>query len=620
MTLGRDLAVDATGHAYVVGISSSTDFPTASAFQEQNAGSYDVFLARLSPSGNALEYATYLGGSGEDGLLRGLALALDAQGNAYLTGTTNSSDFPTRTPFQATYGGAVDAFVAKVGSAGSALMYATYLGGASTEYGGDLAVDDVGQAYVVGTTFSPDFPTVTPLQPTLGGERDLFITKFTSDGKGMVYSTYLGGSAQDEGRGLTINADGHVYVTGHTHSPDYPVVHPVQATVAGGADVIMSHLDASGATLVSSTYVGGVGQDKGIGIAVDASSQVYVTGSTGSADFPITANAAQSTPGMAGEDAFVLKLPSNGEALLYATYLGGDGADAGQAIAVEGTHTAYVVGTTGSSDFPRTAPLQATPSGGFVAKLSETAPQRADLTLTMVESSEPVEQGTPLTYTLTVTNNGPDPATGVTVSDTVSPRFRVKSVSASQGTCQKAPVVCQVGNLNPGSQTTITLTGSPLAVPWTLTNRASVLSELPDPTIANNSMKLTTKVTAPEEGATADLSLIKNDDTDPATVGAPFRYTLTITNNGPDTASEVIVTETLPSDVSGGSAIPSQGTCTGGRELICGLGSLEAGAGATVTIDVIPTSITTLLSQAQVTSAATDPSPDNNRRQRDHPD
>ena len=611
--LGRDLAVDATGRASVVGISSSADFPTANALQEQHAGSYDVVVARLSPSGASLEYATYLGGSGEDGLLRGLALALDAQGNAYVSGTTNSSDFPTLQALQPTYGGAVDAFVAKVGSDEPALLYATYLGGTSSEYGGDLAVDGVGQAYVVGTTFSADFPTVNPLQPAVGGERDLFITKLTSDGAAVVYSTYLGGTAQDEGHGLTVDADGQAYVTGHTHSTDYPVVKPVQATLAGGADVVISHLDAAGASLLSSTYVGGRGQDKGVGIAVDASGQAYVTGSTGSADFPITANAAQRTPGMAGVDAFVLKLSSPGTSLLYASYLGGDGDDIGQAITVEGTQTAYVVGTTASSDFPRTAPLQAAPSGGFVAKLSETAPRLADLTITMVDAPEPVERGTPLTYTITVDNTGPDTATGVTVTDTLSARLRMESVAASQGICQGVPVVCHVGTVSPGSQATITITGTPLAAPWTLTNRASVLSELPDPTLSNNSMKLTTEVTAPADGPTADLSLIKNDDTDPATIGAPFRYTLTVSNTGPDTAPEVIVTETVPPEMSVGVATPSRGTCTGSRELICQLGSLEEGATATVTIEVIPTTITTLLSRAQVTSGAVDPTPDNNR-------
>jgi uncharacterized repeat protein (TIGR01451 family) len=170
-----------------------------------------------------------------------------------------------------------------------------------------------------------------------------------------------------------------------------------------------------------------------------------------------------------------------------------------------------------------------------------------------------------------------------------------------------------VGTLGSGSQATVTITGMPLAAPLTLSNRASTFSDIPDPTVSNNSMKVSTKVTAPEEGPTADLSLIKNDDTDPVTIGAPFTYTLTITNHGPDTAPEVIVTETLPPEVALGSATPSQGTCTGSRELICQLGSLKEGTGATVTIDVIPTTLTTLISQARVTSGATDPTPENNR-------
>lgn len=611
--LGRDIAVDGSGNATVVGISSSEDFPTASALQEQKAGSYDVILAKLSPGGDVLDYATYLGGSGEDGLLRGLSLALDGHGNAYVSGSTNSPDFPTHQALQPTYGGSVDAFVAKVQSAAPALLYATYLGGTNSDYGGDVAVDEEGQAYVVGTTFSEEFPIVRALQAQLGGERDLFVTKLTEDGGAIVYSTYLGGTAQDEGHGITVDAGGQVYLTGHTQSTDYPVINAAQANLAGRADVIISHLDASGTSLLYSTYVGGSNQDKGVGIALDGDSQVYVTGSTRSGDFPITATAVQRTRGMAGMDAFVLKLPSTGTSLLYASFLGGDGDDVGRAITVDDFQTAYVVGTTSSADFPRTDPLHAAPSGGFVAKLSETATPMADLTITMAESSETVERGNPLTYTVTATNQGPDTATGVVVTTTLPARLRVESVSANQGNCQGEPLVCQMGTLTSGSQATITITGTPVAAPWTLSNRASVLSDLPDPTVSNNSMKITTAVTAPKEGPTADLSLIKNDDTDPATIGVPFQYTLTVSNNGPDKASEVILTETLPPEVSVGTAIPNQGTCTGTRQLICRLGSLEEGAIATVTIEVIPTTVTILNSQAQVTSSATDPTPDNNR-------
>ena len=410
--LGRDLAVDAAGQVTMVGISSSPDFPTVQPLQAQSAGSYDVVVARLSPTGDALTYATYLGGRGEDGLLRGLAVALDAQGHAVLSGTTNSPDFPTHQALQPTYGGAVDAFVAKVHSTDSALLYATYLGGRSSDYGGDVAVDAAGAAYVVGTTFSTDFPTVAPLQAQLAGERDVFVSKLTPDGQALVYATYLGGSAQDEGHGLAVDARGQVVLTGHTYSTDYPVVKPAQASLAGRADILISQLDAAGATLLASTYVGGRGVDQGRGLTLDAQGHAYVTGSTASADFPLTANAAQRTPGMAGVDAIVLALSLTDASVQYATYLGGDGDDIGHAITVDASQTIAVGGTTTSSDLPRTAPLQAFPAGGFVAHLSETAPGRADLTLTITESADPVERGAPLTYTMTVANQGPESATG----------------------------------------------------------------------------------------------------------------------------------------------------------------------------------------------------------------
>ena len=608
---GRDIAVDESGQAYLVGISSSADFPTANPIQQQNAGSYDVFVAMLSPSGASLKYSTYLGGSGEDGLLRGLALDVDSQGNAYLTGTTNSSDFPTLTTLQPAYAGAVDAFIAKIGGAGPGLLFSSYLGGTNSDYGGDLAVDASDQVYVVGTTFSEDFPTLNAMQPSLGGERDIFVTTLTSDGAAFRYSTYLGGRAQDEGNGVAVNAEGEAFITGHTQSSDYPTVNPAQSNLGGRADVVISHLDAAGASLLSSTYVGGNSQDKGLDITIDENSRVYVTGSTFSKDFPITSNAAQSIQGMGGMDAFVLKLSASGTSILYGSYLGGNGNDVGQAISVDALENTYIAGTTASSDLPRTAPLQATPSGGFLAQLSGNAPGLANLTITMGESAEPVERGKPLTYTITVTNEGPDIATGVMVTDKLPARLRVTAISSSQGNCQGEPVVCELGSLGSGTQATVTITGTPLAAPWILENRASVFSELPDPTGSNNSMKLSTEVTVPNEGPEADLSLINNDDTDPATIGTPFRYTLTVSNNGPDTAPDIILTETIPPDVSLGALTPSQGTCTGKRELICQLNSLKVGAEATVTIEVIPTTVTTLRSQALVTSGATDPIFDN---------
>jgi uncharacterized repeat protein (TIGR01451 family) len=648
---GRDIAVDNAGNAYVVGISSSSDFPTVNPIQSQNAGSYDVFVAKLSPSGATLAYSTYLGGVGEDGFLGGLALALDerrrdpSEPTAYLSGSTNSPDFPTVTALQPNYGGGVDAFVAKVGSPVPKLLYATFLGGTNSDFGGDVAVDDEGHAYVVGTTLSEDFPIVAPLQPQIGGKSDLFLTKFQPDGLGLIYSTYLGGEDSEEGRGVTVNRIGQAYVTGHTESDNYPLKRPAQDSLAGGADVIVSRLGTDGTFLQFSTYVGGFGDDLGLGIALDSNRQAWVTGSTESDDFPVTATAPQRTPGMGNFDAFVLQLSSGGRSLEYASYLGGDGEDEGRAITAittEDLTNIYVGGRTTSSDFPRTAPLQAQPSGGFVAKLSEAddtndpfpsppdPPSQADMTITMSPDPDPVERGALLTYTITVANEGPDTATGVTVTDKLPPRLRVTAVSTSQGTCQGEPLVCQVGTVGGGAQATITISGIPLAgqifftdsgnppaFQMILTNSASVLSALPDPNVSNNSVKVFTEVIAPAGGPMADLSLVKNDDPDPATIGVPFTYTLTVTNNGPATATNVILTDTLPRGVSLGSATLTQGTCTGNRELTCQLGSLESGSDATVTLSAISTTTGSLTNQAQVTSSATDPNLGNNTENED---
>ncbi len=627
---GRDIAVDENGNAYVVGITSSSDFPTEKPIQSQNAGSYDVFLAKLVPSGNSLDYSTYLGGVGEDGLLGGLALAIDAPRRSgsgdplvvsvYLSGSTNSPDFPTVTAFQPNYGGGVDAFVAKVGNTGSELLFSTFLGGTNSDFGGDVAVDraapnEEGHAYVVGTTFSEDFPVVTPMQPQIGGDSDIFLTKFQPDGSGLIYSTYLGGNDAEEGRGVTVNQLDRPYVTGHSESDNFPLERAAQDELAGGLDVVVSRFTTDGTSLRSSTYIGGKGDDLGLGIVLDSNSRPWITGSTDSEDFPVTETAPQKTPGMGNFDAFALRLSFGGSELEYASYLGGDGDDEGLAIAATRSNdlsNIYIGGRTTSSDFPRTAPPQAQPSGGFVAKLTDAELPQADMIITMEDAPEPVEQGALLTYTITVANQGPNTATGVIVTDKLPPRFSLTGVSASQGTCQGEPLVCQVGSVNGGGQATISISGTPLASQISLTNSASVLSALPDPDVSNNSVKVLTEVIAPPGGPMADLSLVKNDDPNPATIGVPFTYTLEVTNNGPDTATNIILTDTLPRGFSLGQVTLTQGICTGSRELICQLGSLEAESTATVTLPVISTTLGDFTNVAMVTSSTTDPQIGNN--------
>ena len=615
---GRDVAVDENGNAYVVGISSSLNFPTNFAIQPENGGSYDVFLAKLGPFGASLTYSTYLGGVGEDGFVGNLAVEVDEDGNPYLAGSTNSPDFPTFAAFQPEYGKGIDTFVVKLGNPEPNLIFSTFLGGSNTEIAGDLKVDDKGQAYVIGTTFSEDFPTELPLQALFGGQSDIFLTKFQATGLGLIYSTYLGGEGREVGRGLAINRREDVYLTGDSESDDYPLERPAQDRVAGRFDVVVTRLDPDGRTIRYSTFMGGSDVDLGLAIALRSGGRAWVTGTTESDDFPATETAPQATEGMGGTDAFVFELSAGGRSLEFSTYLGGDGPDEGRAIIVDsgndGTNV-FVGGTTASTDFPRTAPLQPQPSGGFVAKLSETNPpesSQADLVITMADSPRPVVQGAAVTYSITVTNQGPNAATGVTVTNRLPARISLVGVSASQGSCQSQPLVCQLGTVGVGGQATITISGIPLFSPFVTVNSASVLGALPDPDLSNNSVKVFTEVTVPASGPVADLSLVKNDDPDPATIGVPFTYIVTVTNNGPDTAPNVILTDALPPSVSLGSATVTQGTCTGFRELICQLGSLPPESEATLTISAISSAAGDLTNESQVTSSARDPDISNN--------
>lgn len=326
---GQGIAVDGTGNAYVTGYTKSTNFPTLNPFQPAyGGGSDDAFVAKLNPAGNALVYCTYLGGSLGDNLAHfgnnGNSIAVDGAGNAYVTGTTKSPNFPTVNAYQATFGGgSQDAFVAKLSPAGNALLYSTYLGGGLSDIGIGIAVDNTGKAYVAGKTESTNFPIMNAYQATLGGNSDAFVVKFNGAGNALVYSTYLGGFGADEGNGIAVDSAGNAFVAGNTFSPNFPINNPYQSTYGGGWDAFVTKLNPAGNALVYSTYLGGSSHEYGTG-------NLIAVDGAGSA-YVTGTTSSTNFPVMnayqgtlsASANAFVTKFNAAGNAIVYSTYLGG---------------------------------------------------------------------------------------------------------------------------------------------------------------------------------------------------------------------------------------------------------------------------------------------------------
>jgi Beta-propeller repeat len=305
---GNAIAVDSMGNVTVIGDTASNNFPLQNAFQNSRRGQTEVFVTRLSAAEDLVIYSTYLGGSGDD---HGTAVALDSSGAAYITGNTTSLDFPQMNALQRA-GGGQDAFVTKLASTGNWLVYSTYLGGSggslgAPETGSGIAVDASGNAYVTGTTSSANFPIVNALQPNfMGGQTDTFVSKLSPAGNGLIYSTYLGGSGIDYGDAIAVNSQGDAWVTGYTTSTNFPTANAIQPAFAGGYDAFVAALDPTGATLTTSTYLGGSGNDFGNAIALDPWGSAYVAGQTLSSNFPAQ-NATQPANG-GGIDAFVTRL------------------------------------------------------------------------------------------------------------------------------------------------------------------------------------------------------------------------------------------------------------------------------------------------------------------------
>ncbi len=378
------IAVDQAGDAYVTGVTASDNFPTVNALQPQNGGGFfgDAFVAKFTPDGSGLVFSTYLGGRSED---VGYDIAVDADGNACVTGATASRDFPTANALQPDLAGFSNAFVTKISADGSQLLFSTYLGGSGVDndptvgnhgHFGGIAVDADGNVYVTGSTTSDDFPTVNAVQPTLGGGRDAFVSKISADGSELLYSTYLGGSGDEltYGSSIAVDADGDAYVTGDTRSPDFPTANALQANLGrGGLSAFITELSPDGTALVFSTYFGGSNFEIGNDIGVDPWGNIYVVGDTGSHDLP-TINAIQPAYGGGISDAFVAALAPSGTDLVYSTYLGGSTEDRGWGLAVDDSGSVYVTGKTDSVDFPTADAYQPSYGGGaydaFLTKIS----------------------------------------------------------------------------------------------------------------------------------------------------------------------------------------------------------------------------------------------------------
>jgi uncharacterized repeat protein (TIGR01451 family) len=564
--VGEAIAVDGQGNAYVTGTTLSVDFPTTvGAFDEGFDGGQDIFVTKLDATASALVYSTFLGGTSTTDREQGLGIAVDGQGNAYLTGKTDSTDFPTTAGAfdQAFNGGSSDAFVTKLNATGSALVYSTFLGGPASLFtlgedeGFGIAVDAAGSAYVTGSTSSMDFPTTAgAFDEDFNGDggTDVFVTKLNAFGSSLVYSTYLGGETGFEiGFGIRVDGQGSAYVSGSTASSDFP-------TTAGAFDtdpndVFVTKLNAAGSALVYSTYLGGTGHEQGRQIAVDGQGSAYVTGVTQSVDFPTTPGAFDTTFNGA-PDVFVTKLNPAGTALAYSTYLGGPFSDGGHSIAVDAQGSAYVTGNTesepGSTGFPTTPGAFETTSPGdndaFVTKLNAT--------------------GSALAYSTYLGGTDSDEGRGIAVDGEGNAYVTGSTTSAD--------------------------------FPTTLGAR--------DTTYNGNGDAFVTKL-APTAPAQADLSLTKFDAPDPVRLGQRLRYRVRVQNDGPSTATAVRVEDVLPEEVRFESAVPTQGSCTrAGRTVSCELGSLAAGASARVDIEVAPQSDGTITNTAS--ASATEPDPD----------
>src|SRR6266478_5071876 len=511
------------------------------------------FITKFSPSG-AIGYSTYLGGSSVD---FGGGIAVNGQGNAYITGATESRNFPVANAFQAARQSVIDAFVTKLNPTGTGLVSSTYLGGTNGfSEGFAIAVDGLGSAYVTGIAFGSNFPTTAGAFQTVNGGENAFVTKFNPGGNTLAYSTFLGAPAApgtfafDEGQAIAVDASGNAWVTGFTEDLNFPTKNPIR-----------SSSPCEAATFSFCTF-----------------------------------------------GLFVSEISPTGSALLFSTYFGPSVFFFQGGLALDPQGNAFLTGTTSSADFPTVNPLPGTPapgtSHGFVSKIGNSS-VFTDLAITLSHTPDPVTIGNNITFTSTITNNGPSAATGVTFYPTQVPSSTVNlfktpaTTTSTLGTCDNTNEFCFLGTLASGASTTVTLVVSTATgQEGTQTVAVGVGGNESDSNPSNNVATTTVNVL----GA-VNLQLIGTASPAPVVLGGNLTYQLIVINNGPSPATGVTLTDTLPAGVTFVSATATQGTCTVTATVVCSLGTLAVfPATATVNIVVTPTAVGTITNNSMVTS------------------
>ena len=627
----RSIAVDRNGSAYIAGDTESANFPTRNPYQNSLSGDADAFVARLSVAGTNLVYASYLGGQDYDSAN---GITADDNGSAFIAGETYSGQsFPEKNQIQNNPGGFLDAFVARfdtTASGNASLNFSSSWGGVDDERALAIALDSDTNIVAVGEVLSLDLVNADfPTQPQnayqrtyAGGASDGFVLKVNTiapNAPSVVFSTYLGGEAEEIANDVAIDANDHIIIVGGTTSTNFPVADAAQSQpgspFGATSDAFVTRLQRTGATVLYSSYLGGEVIDEAMSVAVDNDGYVYVGGTTTSLDFPVTSGADQPFYGGGSSDGFVTKLRPEvlgSNALVYSTFVGGNNLDIVAGVDIDPAGNFYVGGQTASTNFLATAgAAQTRYGGGYTDAFAAKYLTLSDLGVTVTTSVNSIPLGSNFTYTVRVYNNGRTTFTGVGLSNAISPRIRFISATSTRGSCSHSGgvVSCTFGQLTNNAQVTVTITGR-ADVAGIATNVARVYAAEVEQNSGNN-----VALVANEIKGTTDLVVTQTSTPNPVPVTSNLVHTISVRNAGTvSPATLVNVTHVFPASGGSFSFGSSQGSCAplGGGALVCDLGTINPGATAIIMITNRPANAGTFTNVVQATLNEIDLTPGNN--------